>query len=82
VAQISVAGGLGGCNNSFLNGKAGVTYINQTCYNDCNGNGNCIETEGVYSCQCFDGYRGQWCDLTACPAGLFLCEVSKRYFLF
>lgn len=42
--------------------------VNYTCPEDCMGRGNCSE-EGT--CECVEGWRGEWCQVPACPNNCF-----------
>lgn len=45
---------------------------------DCNNNGNCTNTPGLYECNCFTGYTGDDCDqnINECESGP--CDVNAN----
>jgi hypothetical protein len=70
-SQIVVIGGEGGCNASS-NGEDGIRVIEETCYQNCHGHGDCNGN----ICTCDDGYDGEWCEIRLpCEKGSFYCNV-------
>ncbi|XP_028819747.1 tenascin-like isoform X3 [Denticeps clupeoides] len=57
------AGAEGGCCTSQPSKGPGCTVHPQTCPDDCNDQGRCMDGK----CVCFSGYTGEDCSISACP---------------